>query len=422
MAPRWPPIFYAYQTLGRLGHGILRRRLATKHQAEGGPPERFGERFGNASQPRPDGPLIWIHAVSVGEAMSVLALAEALVRDAAVLLTTTSVTSAKVLADRLPAGVIHQFAPIDTPGSVNRFLDHWRPDLMVLTESEVWPVTLDRLSRRSIPVALINARLSEKSANRWARVAPRLIAAAFGRMSLVLAQDEVSKARLDLLGAQNVEVAGSLKSAAAALPVDADAFADAQNWTAGRKTWVAASTHDGEEHVLLDAHARIVADLPGALLILAIRHPDRADAVAAALSNAGLSFARRSEGATPGAHDSVYLADTIGEMGLWYRLCPVVFMAGSLRDGIGGHNPVEAAQLGCHILSGPFVANAEALFAPLVADGQAEFVEPEASAIAGRLIDLLNGAVTHRPEADASSGTGQVDDLALRLLGLFPAP
>ncbi len=387
--------------------------MTRKHLREGGPADRVGERFGAATLPRPDGPVVWLHAVSVGEAFSVLGLADALRGDAHVVLTTTSVTSAALVAGRLPAGVVHQFAPIDAAPCVAAFLDHWRPSLMVLTESEVWPVTLHALDRRGIPVAMVNGRMSAARPRGWRRFAPRLARAALSRMALIRAQDDTSRDRFAALGARPDRLAtgGTLKAAAAPLPVDPAALAGARDWLGDRPVWVAASTHPGEEEILLAAHARLRAGTPDALLILAIRHPNRGDAVADLIRAAGLAAARRSAGAVPDRETAVYLADTLGEMGLWFSLAPVVFMAGSLRDGIGGHNPVEPAQFRCRILTGPHVANAADLFAGLTAEGAARTVPPEPGAIAaavraaleaGRLAEVSAAA---RPDAAALAAT-----------------
>ena len=412
----WPPLFGLYRLGGRLFMPLISRRIRLKHQAERGPDARLPERFGRATLRRPAGRLIWVHAVSVGEALSVLDLCRALAHDAQVLLTTTSVTSGALVKDRLPGGVVHQFAPIDTALSVRRFLDHWRPDAMVLTESEIWPVTIDALTSRSIPFAIVNGRISEKSARGWARFAPRLASAALSRASLILAQDGESQRRFEDLGAENVDVGGSLKSAAAKLPVNAKDRETMLEWAGAGPLWLAASTHAGEEEIVLATHMRLREIEPRARLVLAPRHPHRGDEVAHLVDAAGLAFSRRSSDGQPGKDDSIYLADTLGEMGLWFDLCPTVLMGGSLIPGIGGHNPMEPAQFGCAILSGPFVDNAEALYSELVAQGKARLIpsDPEVLSVAvAEDISKPHNAVAPEQPTDAVART------AGRILGLI---
>ena len=362
---------------------LLRRRFMRK----GGDGARWPERLGQAAADRPDGAVIWVHAVSVGEMMSALPLVDALLAarpDAHVLLTTTTASSASLAAMRLPRRAIHRFSPLDTPAIVSRFLDAWRPERAIFLESELWPVQVTALAARGIPLALVSARLTARSAGRWRRFAPGLARALFSRVSLVLAQEAETARHASEFGAPEVDVAGSLKTAAARLPVDADALAAMETAIGSRPVWIAASTHEGEEEIVLQAHAAVLGNRPDTLLILAPRHVERRDDI----PRADLAFAVRSSGALPDATTQVYLADSYGEMGLWFSLSPVVFLGGSLRSGIGGHNPLEPAAFGATILTGPHTANAEADFAGLIDAGTARRVET-ASGLAHAVSGLL---------------------------------
>lgn len=342
---------------------LLRRRMAGKEH-----PERMGERMGQASLPRPEGRLIWFHAASVGEAASLLELLRRLELahpDVTSLVTTVTVTSERFLAERLPPGCLHQFAPADVLPWVERFLDHWRPDLAVWTESELWPATLDATSARGIPMLLINARISNRSYRRW-RLLRGLARGLLRRFDRILAQDDLAGQQLMALGAdpERLSVTGSLKEGAAPLPHDETERVAIARALAGRPIWLAASTHPGEEEMAIAAHLTARRSLPMLALILAPRHPDRGDEVAALLRARGLTVAQRSKGEAIRGETDVYLADTLGEMGLWYRIASVSFIGGSLME-IGGHNPFEPALLGSAILYGPHVRNFSDAYARL---------------------------------------------------------
>lgn len=328
---------------------------------------RLAERRGIASYSRPQGPVIWLHGASVGEAMSVLALIKKLQAarpDVFVVLTTGTVASAKVLSGRLPDNVLHQFAPVDRLPWVTRFLDHWQPDLALWVESELWPNMIAETYRRGIPLVLLNGRMSETSFRRWKRQ-ESLAKYLLQRFDLCLAQDETQAKRLGLLGARNVACLGNLKAGAEPLPVDAAQLALFKSKTKDRPLWLAASTHEGEEEFVIAAHRRLQKIFPHILTIVAPRHPTRGTAVADLFAKAGLEVARRSrQDDLTSAHD-IYLGDTLGEMGLFYRLASVTYLGGSLVP-IGGHNPIEAAQLDTALIVGPFTFN----FAGLVTDLQ----------------------------------------------------
>ncbi len=351
-----------------VGRRVLERRLAAgKEDAN-----RIGERMGIAGLPRPEGKLAWFNAASVGEAVSLLEFLKRLTRerpDLHCLITTVTLTSARFLESRLPPRCIHQFAPLDIGSWVERFLDHWRPDLAIWTESELWPATLVATHRRGVPMLLINARISERSFQRW-RWTPWMARALFGRFDRILAQDDLAARQLGALGALGVVVTGTLKEGAAPLEHDEKERVRITRALAGRPVWVAASTHEGEEKVVSAVLAEARRSLPMLAVILAPRHPVRGDALAAFLRTEGWCVAQRSKGEAIGPETDIYLADTLGEMGLWYRVASVAFVGGSLVE-VGGHNPFEPALLGCAVIHGPHVRNFAEAYARLGAAGAA---------------------------------------------------
>jgi len=335
---------------------LLRRRVIRGREEAA----RLPERRGVASRARPAGELIWIHAASVGEANSCLRVIEMLLQnnaDRSVLLTTGTVTSASMVENRLPAQAIHQYYPVDRHAWVSRFLDHWKPDAAVWVESELWPNMIGEAARRNIPLALINARMSRRSERNW-RYTGGAIRQLLSCFSVCLAQTPADALCFERLGARGAACVGNLKYSAApptASPKDSKALADA---VGNRPIWLAASTHPGDEKCVLEAHQQLAEDYPDLLTLIALRHPDRMDEVRRLIAESGLSFSNRSEDTVPGPDDSVFVVDTVGEMGLYYRQCPVVLVCGSF-SGLGGHNPIEPAMLDCAILHGPDMSNFE---------------------------------------------------------------
>ena len=354
---------------------MLRRRAATGKEVSG----RLGERYGIEPAPRPDGKLLWLHAASVGEALSVLPVLAALPADIFTLFTTGTVTSARLLLQRLPeaglAGrVMHRFVPLDVPAWVARFLDHWRPDLAAFVESEIWPNTLAACRARNIPSVLLNGRMSVRSAARWCHL-PSFAAELIGGFAWIAAQSEEDARRLISLGGRHVEALGNLKFAAADLPVDGAELARLRDLLGDRPRWLAASTHPGDEEAVFDVHRGLAGAHPGLLTAIVPRHPERGAAIAAVLDGAP----RRALGQDPGG--GVWIADTLGEVGLLYRLFPIVFMGKSFGSG-GGQNPLEPARLGCAVATGPATANfADAVTALRAAGGLAEVADPAALAM-----------------------------------------
>lgn len=332
---------------------------------------RLDERRGYAGAERPAGPLVWLHGASVGEAMSLLPLIERLTQSGLhALVTTGTVTSARLMQQRLPAGAIHQFTPVDAPAFMRRFFAHWRPDIGLIAESELWPNMIVEAGRAGVWLAMVNARMSPRSHRRW-RHARGFIGALLGEFALCLAQSEGDRDRLAELGAPDARDIGNLKYDAPAPPADGRELATLSGLTSGRHIWIAASTHDGEERIAAEAHMKLAAAFPAALTMIAPRHPSRGADIADELRALGLKVAVRSRGERPERETQIYLCDTMGELGLFYRLAGVVLLGKSLTRA-GGQNPIEPAKLGSAILHGPHVANFGDVYALLDAAGGAE--------------------------------------------------
>jgi len=369
----------AMRVLSPIAPVILHARAAKGKED----PARLRERLGHAPMHRPEGPLVWLHGVSVGESLSLLPLIDR-IRDERpelnILVSSGTVTSAALLAKRLPEGVIHQFAPVDTPGAVGRFLRHWRPSTGLFAESELWPNLLSTASARGVRLGLVSARITEKTARGWAR---RRAAATtlLGSFELILPQDEDSARRLAGLGAQTGPIC-NLKYVGAPLPFDDTQMAILRAAIGSRPVILAASTHPGEEMLVADAFAELSDTTPPSLLIIVPRHPERGEAIAVALQAKGLNVSRRAAGQPISNRTEVYIADTLGEMGLFYRLATIAVVGGAFSPGIGGHNPLEPARLGVPIVSGPHAFNFRQVYddlsrgvaGVLIADGQKALV------------------------------------------------
>jgi 3-deoxy-D-manno-octulosonic-acid transferase len=390
-----PMTLYAYRSATAAGTALaahlLRRRLARGKEN----PDRIAERRGEPSVPRPPGPLIWVHGASVGEFVAVLPLVERIrARGLAVLMTTGTVTSAALAEKRLPSGAFHQFIPLDTPAFVARFLDYWRPGLALFVESDLWPNTILAASERHIPLVLVNGRLSERSYSRW-RHFPKTIKMLLRQFDLCLVRSHNDAARFGTLGAPRISITGNLKFDVPALPVDARKLAALADMTSGRIVVVAASTHPGEEGVIVDVHRRLKIAFPDLLTIIAPRHPQRGSAVADIAATAGLRSVLRSRGASLAGEIDIYVFDTLGELGLIYQLAPIVFMGGSLVRH-GGQNPIEAIKLGGAILHGPHVSNFGEIYDELDRTNAAELVT-DAGALKTRISAWIkNGAERER--------------------------
>ena len=362
----------AYRLATRLIEPFAPRLLDARARKGKEDPARVDERLGLTRMARPEGEVIWLHGVSVGETLSLLPLVERFREarpDVTVLVTSGTTTSAQLLGRRLPTGAVHQYAPVDGPAAVAAFLDHWRPSLGVLVESELWPNLILEAQARGVPLVLASARITEKTATGWARFprAARRLLSAFAR---VLPQDEASAERLRGLGAR-IDGQVNLKLAGGPLPHDAAAFTALSAAIGDRSVVVAASTHEGEEIALVRALDRLAERL---CLIIVPRHPDRAGEIATTLKRDGYAFALRSAGQPLTRETDLYVADTLGEMGLFLRLADVVVMGGSFAPAlglpaVGGHNPLEPARLGKPAVTGRDASNWQAVTTALAASG-----------------------------------------------------
>lgn len=405
---------YAYRLLTRLIEPFAPRLLDDRARRGKEDPVRVDERLGLAGIPRPAGEVVWLHGVSVGETLSLLPLVERLREarpDVTVLVTSGTTTSAHLLGRRLPPGTMHQYVPVDGPAAVAAFLDHWRPSLGVLVESELWPNLILGAQARGIPLVLASARITAKTANGWARFpgAARRLLSAFTR---VLPQDEASAERLRSLGAR-IDGQVNLKLAGGPLPHDAAAFTQLSAAIGDRPVVVAASTHEGEEIVLVRALDRLAERL---CLIIVPRHPDRAGDIATALKRDGYEFALRSAGQPLTRETDLYVADTLGEMGVFLRLADVVVMGGSFAPAlglppVGGHNPLEPARLGKPAVTGPDASNWQAVTAALAEAGGLAIVQTPGDLpavieplLANPAAAKAMGERARRAAADAGSG------------------
>lgn len=415
----------AYRMLTRLARPAAPFILRMRERRGKEDPARRGERLGRASIPRPDGPLAWVHAASVGETSAILPLVSRLEQikpGLTVLLTTGTVTSANFAAGRLTGPTLHQYVPLDEPSFVAAFLDHWRPSLAIFTEQEVWPNLVLTTAARGVPLALVNARMSERSFERWAR-RPGLASALFSKFEVVLAQNAALAHRFERIGATRTLVAGNLKIDAPAPPIDPEAFEVLDAAIARRPLFLAASTHDNEEAAVAQAHCRVKRSIPGLLTMIAPRHPDRGAAIARDITEKGLIVRRRALGQLPKADTDVYVADTIGELGTFYATAPIAFIGGSLIEH-GGQNPIEAVRHGAVVVTGPSTYNfADAYGALLEADGAVAIEDarmlPE---VIGGLIGSGERLAEMRANAERALQTlsGALDRTVTALLPLLP--
>jgi len=382
---------------------LLSRRARLGKEDE----SRGNERLARHLMPRPEGPIVWVHGASVGECLAALPLIEALLADPArnVLVTSGTVTSSKLMEERLPPRAIHQFVPIDLPAAVARFLDHWKPDVGLFVDSDLWPNLIFEAKARGIGLALVNARMSERSFAGW-RWAPKTAAALLSAFDLCLAQDDAIAQRFRLLGTPHVETIGSLKADAPPLPADPQALAALRQAIGTRPILLAAQTHPGEDETILPASDTLRRVFPDLLTVLVPRHVARGAELA--MMSAMRQARRRSLGELPEATTAVYIADTMGELGLFYRLAPFAFVGGSLIRH-GGQNPLEAARLGVAVMAGPHTFNFEGAYAAIFRAQGAGVVHSSAeiAAFAQRLL----------ADKDESKRMGQAAQSAAASLG-----
>jgi 3-deoxy-D-manno-octulosonic-acid transferase len=379
-----------------LAPALIKRRLKQGKED----PARVGERRGMSQDIRPLGPLVWIHGASVGEVLAAAALIESLrALNIRILLTSGTVTSAAIVANRFPADIIHQYVPYDSPRYVARFLDHWQPSLALFIESDLWPNLILSSAARRLPMVLINGRMSQRSFPRWRRMS-NTISALLGKFEVCLAQSQVDAERFAALGSRNVVITGNLKLDVPAPPADADRLERLMAVTRGRPIVVAASTHPGEEEILLEAHRTLAGFFPSLLTVIVPRHANRGEAIAQTIAAAGLHAALRSREELPIATTDIYVADTMGELGLFYRLAPIVFMGGSLVPH-GGQNPIEAVKLGASIVHGPHVFNFTDVYEALDRAGGAR-IAGSREALVKQLGQLLDDPAARQVSVDAA--------------------
>lgn len=376
---------------------LIKRRLKQNKED----PARTDERRGIARIARPDGPLVWIHGASVGEVLAAAALIERLRGvNMQILLTSGTVTSAAIIAKRFPADIIHQYIPYDSPRFVSRFLNHWQPSLALFIESDLWPNLILSAGKRRVPMVLINARMSQRSFPRWQKMSAT-IGALLGRFDVCLAQSETDADRFAILGSRSVVVTGNLKLDVQAPPGDAAKLDSLTVATRGRPIVIAASTHPGEEDILLETHKTLTSFFPNLLTVIVPRHAHRGESIAQTIAASGAQTALRSRDELPDAKTDIYVADTMGELGVFYRLSPVVFMGGSLVPH-GGQNPIEAVKLGASVIHGPHVFNFTDVYDALDGAGGAKL-----AGSSEQLVKLLGQMLGNTAARDATVDAGQ---------------
>jgi 3-deoxy-D-manno-octulosonic-acid transferase len=406
-------MFGLYRTLTSLGGPLISWHLARRAGRGKEDPLRKAERKGISDKPRPDGKLVWFHAASVGESASVMPLIERLQEDMPdlnILLTTGTVTSARLCEDRLTGKAFHQYVPVDRGAWVGRFLDYWKPDLALWVESEFWPNLLFQLKSRNIPTVLVNARMSVKSYARWMKAA-KTARNLLGCFDLCLAPDHVMADRLRDFGVNRVTLTGNLKDASPPLPVDENELVILAKAIGSRPVWIAASTHPGEEGLAEHVHEHLTPDFPNILTIIAPRHPDRGGEIVQGLKQSGKDVAQRSLGDAITEHTEFYVADTLGELGLIYRLATVVFVGGSLVPH-GGQNLREPARLRSAILHGPHIANFARVASELGEVGAARQVDDD-----GALTRAVSALLSEPDAAEAmATRAGNIVDKSQNVL------
>ncbi len=412
---------WCYYQLMKRADRHVERRLRSRLLMGKEDPERLEERLGISLAERPTGNLIWFHAASVGESLSLVELIKRISSsqpDYNFLITTGTITSAKLILSRLPSNAVHQYIPVDTPKAVEKFLDRWRPSLAIWTESEFWPNLISFTSARDIPMILINARISEKSYRRW-RFFKKSLKNLIEKFNYSLIQDEKTVKYFSKIGisSNNFELTGTLKEGSAALPHSETEQVEISKQILNRPVWLAASTHEGEEKLIAAAHRHASKASQGLLLIIVPRHPERGLEIASILTKENFKICLRSKKDKISSDTQIYIADTLGELGLWYRIAPVSFVGGSFVP-LGGHNPFEPAALGSAILHGPYVENFKEIYNRLNVAGAAVKIE-EASELGVKLIETLspeNAAKLAQSAWEVSSNGAEITDRAIKLI------
>jgi len=401
--------------------------ILLNHRASKGKEDssRRHERLGRPIEPRPEGDLVWLHGASIGESLVLATLVDelgGLRPDLSFIVTTGTTTSADLMAKRLPSNARHQYVPIDTPAAVKGFLDHWQPTLAVFAESELWANLILETSKRAIPMALVNARMNDKSLSNWRKKRPDTARFLFSCFDWIGTADLRTQDGLEEIMGEVVTFAGNLKLEARAVEADPHTLSQARVDISGRHVWLAASTHEGEEEIILKAHSLLLEKHPLALLVLAPRHPERAKSIAGLIKKKKFGYALRSANQLPHTDDQVWLADTLGEMPLWFSLAPAALIAGSLKKNIGGHNPIEANQAGAAVICGPHHASFQDLFDTYRTHKAALFVE-DAQSLAQAVEDIWTGKGPKQDSARAAiaeASGGALQTTLSALISLLP--
>jgi len=418
------PLLKSYSAATRMAAPALPLWLNRRAKKGKEDPARLNERKGIASHPRPGGKVIWLHAASVGESQMLMPVILRILSEYPrfhIVITTGTVTSAELLAEQLPKNAVHQYAPADHPKAVKAFLDHWRPDLAIFAESELWPNMIMQTHALDIPLALVNARMSADSIERWAKRGKNSGKALLTCFDLILAADTATANGLTWLTGREIEAAGNLKDAAPALPVDVDELRKLKTAVGRRPVWCAASTHAGEEALIAQTVLEIKTKKPKSLLILAPRHPERASEVKDVIVKAGLKVLRRSSNRMPTADTDVYIVDRIGKMGLVYSLSQIAFVGGSLLDGLSGHNPLEPARLDCAVITGTHISSfADTYMSMFAFEGVDRVLAPEE--LAPAVLKYMTDTKARKTKAEAALKYAQSRDAVLDYVWTQLAP
>ncbi|WP_455480972.1 lipid IV(A) 3-deoxy-D-manno-octulosonic acid transferase [Bartonella sp. B12(2025)] len=384
---------------------------------------RQKERLGKSHKVRPPSPLIWLHAASVGETLAIVPLINYILSlKINILLTTGTVTSSSLVKKHFGNRLIHQYAPLDLDLAVRRFIGHWKPDLVLVCESEIWPLRIKELAKMRIPQILVNAHMSERSFKAWQK-RRALAKHIFKHIDMAIGQNEKDVAYYHALGVKSVAFSGNLK-ADVFLIEDQALFARYRNAIGNRPVWAAVSTHEGEEQIAFEVHKILKNYLPDLLTIIVPRHPERSESLIKRYDNKSLHFIRRSSNAIPDMNTDILWGDTIGEMGLFLRLSKVTFIGKSLC-GNGGHNPLELALLGSAILTGPHVSNFQEMFEQFLTHDAAYIVQ-DTKQLAIQVYKLLTNETLRKEMVDkayevATSMAGALER-TLKVLDPFLQP
>jgi len=418
------PLLKSYSAATRMAAPALPFWLGRRAKKGKEDAARLGERKGITELPRPAGKVIWLHAASVGESQMLMPVILRILSEHPsfyIVVTTGTVTSAELLAPQLPKNAVHQYAPADHPKAVQAFLDHWRPDLAIFAESELWPNMIMQTNAQNIPMALVNARMSTSSIERWSKRGKQSGKTLLACFDLILAADTSTADGLAWLTGRDIEAAGNLKDAAAALPVDAAALKKLKTAIGRRPVWCAASTHAGEEELIADTVLEIKIKKPKSLLIVAPRHPERAAEVKKIFVKAGLKVVRRSSGRMPTPDTDVYIVDRIGKMGLVYSLSQIAFVGGSLLDGLSGHNPLEPARLNCAVITGSHISSfADTYMSMLAYEGVDRVLSPDE--LAPTVLKYMTDTKARKAKAEAALKYAQSRDAVLDYVWTYLAP